>query len=153
MFAFTLEDPTLSLALNGRDPLGTLAVWQHRARDLVPSLSSASRQAEGFQLLLAALAWWPEFARRYGRHGRDLPRYFLLLEQAFARACREAGQAWVLPGTRRLNAGKGGLWISSDPAHYLLDSPLVNGTWVPVPRAGHPCWPDPREHALCEPRA
>ncbi len=129
MFAFTLEDPTLSLALNGRDPLGTMAVWQQRARDLVPSLSSASRQAEGFQLLLAALAWWPEFARRSGRPGRDLPRYFLLVEQAFARACRAAGQVWVLPGTRRLNAGAEGLWISSDPAHYLLDSPLVNGTW------------------------
>lgn len=129
MFAFTLEDPALSLTLNGRDPMGTLAVWQHRARDLVPSLSSASRQAEGFQLLLTALAWWPEFASCKHRPGSDLPRYFLLVEQAFARACRLAGQDWPLPGTRRLNAAKPGLWISADPAHYLLDSPLVNGTW------------------------
>ncbi|WEE75757.1 hypothetical protein LZ683_16495 [Comamonas testosteroni] len=140
MFAFTLEDPTLSLALNGRDPLGTMAVWQHRARDLVPNLSSASRQAEGFQLLLTALAWWPEFARRTSLPASDLRRFFLLVEQAFARACRTASQDWLLPGTRRLNAGNEGLWISANQAHYLLDSPLVNGTWglylAPAIRSG-----------------
>jgi hypothetical protein len=140
MLAFTLEDPALSLALNGRDPLGTMAVWQHRARDLVPSLSSASRQAEGFQLLLTALAWWPKFAKGTCRPASDLGRFFLLVEQAFARACRAVGQGWLLPGTRRLNAGNEGLWISADRAHYLLDSPLVNGTWglylAPALRAG-----------------
>lgn len=129
MFAFTQEDLTLSRSLNGRDPLGTLAVWQHRARDMVPNLSSVSRHAEGFQLLLTAMAWWPEFAKRHGRPAADLRRYFLLVEQAYARAFRVAGEEWPLPGTRRLNAAKAGLWISANPAHYLLDSPLVNGTW------------------------
>jgi hypothetical protein len=129
MFAFTQEDPTLSRTLNGRDPLGTLAVWQHRARDIVPNLSSVSRHAEGFQLLLIAMAWWPEFARQHGRPGTDLKRYFLLVEQAHARAARVAGEDWRLPGTRRLNAAETGLWISASSAHYLLDSPLVNGTW------------------------
>lgn len=129
MFAFTLEDLTLSRTLNGRDPLGTLAVWQHRARDMVPNLSSVSRHAEGFQLLLTAMAWWPEFARRHGRPRTDLQRYFLLVEQAHARAVRVSGEDWPLPGTRRLNAAEPGLWISANRAHYLLDSPLVNGTW------------------------
>lgn len=130
MFIATREDKSLSLPLNGRDPLGTQAVWQYRARDVVPALTAASRQAEGFQLLLTALAWWPEFARRHKRPATDLKRYFLLFEQAFARACRTAGMEWCLPGTRRLGAGAPGVWVGLDQKqHYLLDSPLANGTW------------------------
>lgn len=131
MLVITDEDKDLIQDLNGRDPLGLMTVWQRRARDLVPALSAASSRAEGFQLLLVALAWWPEFARRYERRANELPAYFLLVEQAFARATRFAGggPGWPLPGTRRLNAGEAGLWIGKKQSHFLLDSPLGNGTW------------------------
>jgi len=133
MLALTVEDKALITELNGRDPLGIMAVWQHRARDLVPSLSAASNRAEGFQILLTALAWWPEFATQHHRRANELPQYFLLVEQAFARATRFAGldgnPGWRLPGSRRLNAGRDGLWIGKKPNHQLLTSPLNNGTW------------------------
>lgn len=131
MFAFSSEDKSLALPLSGRDPLGTQVVWQRRARDVVPALTAASRQPEGFQLLLTALAWWPEFAIRYRRPQKDLRNFFLLVEQAFARACKMKGHEWPLPGARRLNdAQEPGLWIGLDARRdFLLDSPLANGTW------------------------
>lgn len=131
MFAFTSEDGSLLLPFSGRDPLGTQVVWQWRARDMVPALTAASREPEGFQLLLTILAWWPEFAHRYERPQKDLQNYFLLAEQAFARACKLEKQAWRLPGSRRLNdAHQSGLWIGLDSRRdFLLDDPMANGTW------------------------
>lgn len=131
MFAFNSVDLSLLLPFSGRDPLGTQVVWQRRARDVVPALTAASRQPEGFQILLAALAWWPEFAVRYRRPQKDLRNFFLLVEQAFARACKMKGHEWPLPGSRRLNdTQEQGLWIGLAPRRdFLLDSPLANGTW------------------------
>jgi hypothetical protein len=129
-FLKTEQDKYLSLPLAGRDPLGTQIVWQHRARPVVPALTAASRWPEGFQLLLTALAWWPSFARTYHRRDNEQTRFFLLFEQAAARACRVAGIPWRLPGSRRLTAGEEGVWVGLDPAkHFLLDSPLANGVW------------------------
>lgn len=131
MFAFSSEDEDLALPVSGRDPLGTQVVWQRRARDLVPALTAASREPAGFQLLLIALAWWPQFATRFGRPPKDLRNYFLLVEQAFARACKMCGQAWPLPGSRRLHdSSTRGVWFGLDARRdFLLDSPLANGTW------------------------
>lgn len=131
MFAFSSVDSSLLLPFSGRDPLGTQVVWQQRARDVVPALTAASRQPEGFQVLLTALAWWPKFAVRYRRPQKDLRNFFLLVEQAFARACKMKGHEWPLPGSRRLNdAQEPGLWIGLSPRRdFLLDSPLANGTW------------------------
>lgn len=131
MFFLTTIDKSLTLPLNGRDPLGTQAIWQWRARDVVPALTAASRQAEGFQLLLTALAWWPIFAKRHARPNTDQKKYFLLVEQAFARSWRTHGEhAWPLPGKRRLSSNDPGVWIGLDAQrHFLIDSPLTNGTW------------------------
>lgn len=133
MLGITQEDKDLLKDLNGRDPLGLMTVWQHRARDLVPSLSATSSRAEGFQVLLAALAWWPEFTEQPGVRPSDRTKYFMLVEQAFARATRFAGEAggvgWPLPGTRRLYAGADGLWIGSKEEDHLLNNPLLNGVW------------------------
>jgi len=131
LFAFSSEDKSLALPFSGRDPLGTQVVWQWRARDIVPALTAASRQPEGFQLLFTALAWWPEFAVRYKRPQKDLRNFFLLVEQAFARASKMSGIEWRLPGSRRLNdSQESGLWIGLDARRdFLLDSPLANGTW------------------------
>lgn len=129
MFALTQEDKELLLPLSGRDPLGVLPVWQHRARDVVPHLTAASRHAAGFQVLLTALAWWPEFQRRYRRPPIQMTLYFLLVEQAFARSTKLLGQAWPLPGNRRLNSSAPGVWIGLRPDAHLLDSQLPNGVW------------------------
>lgn len=142
MFAFSSEDEDLALPVSGRDPLGTQVVWQRRARDLVPALTAASREPAGFQLLLVAFAWWPQFATRYGRPAKDSRNFFLLVEQAFARACRTCGHSWPLPGSRRLHdSPMHGVWFGLDARRdFLLDSPLANGTWglyrVPAASAG-----------------
>lgn len=130
MFTVTAEDSGLVQALSGRDPLGVMPVWQRRARDLVPALTASSVHAEGFQVLLTALAWWPEFAHNSPNNTpKDQQKFFLLIEQAFARTCRCADVAWPLPGTRRLNSADGGVWMGLKTDHYLLDSPLANGVW------------------------
>jgi hypothetical protein len=119
------------MPVSGRDPLGTQVVWQQRARDLVPALTAASREPAGFQLLLVAFAWWPQFAERFRHPPKDLRNYFLLIEQAFARACKMCGQGWPLPGSRRLHDSTlRGVWFGLDARRdFLLDSPLANGTW------------------------
>lgn len=118
------------LPLTGRDPLGIQSIWQYRARDVVPALTAGSRRADGFRVLAVALAWWPVFATSHGARATDQAKFFLLFEQAVARACRTAGKDWKLPGTRGLNSNRSGVWMGLDPAkHFLLDSPLANGTW------------------------
>jgi hypothetical protein len=131
MFAFSSEDGDLALPVSGRDPLGTQVVWQRRARDLVPALTAASREPAGFQLLLVAFAWWPQFATRFRCPAKDLRNFFLLVEQAFARACRTCGHSWPLPGSRRLHdSSMHGVWFGLNAGRdFLLDSPLANGTW------------------------
>lgn len=130
MLAFTDVDKQLSLPLSGRDPLGTQPVWQFRARDLVPHLTATSRRAEGFHILLVALAWWPEFAAQYKRSADDLPKFFILVEQAFARAAKTDDEEWTLPGRLRLYAQQQpGVWISLHPSLQLLGNQAANGVW------------------------
>ncbi|MFD4839309.1 hypothetical protein ACFWP0_17525 [Achromobacter sp. NPDC058515] len=129
MLAITEKDKFLALPLSGRDPLGTQPIWQYRARDVVPHLTAASRRAEGFHILLIAIAWWPEFATRYRSTGKQLRNFFILLEQAFARACRSAEVDWRLPGRQRLYSREPGLWIGLSPDAHLLDNQLANGVW------------------------
>jgi hypothetical protein len=129
MFVLTEKDNSLCLPLSGRDPLGTQTVWQYRARDIVPNLTAASRLSEGFHILLIALAWWPIMAARQNAPKPKFKEFFLLIEQAFARASRCAGEAWKLPGSRRLNDGDPGVWIGLDKSAHLLDNQLTNGVW------------------------
>ncbi|NIE66711.1 hypothetical protein [Burkholderia sp. Ax-1719] len=129
MFALTDRDTSLCLPLSGRDPLGTQAVWQRRARDIVPNLTAASGLSEGFHILLVVLAWWPVMATRKDSVRPKLQEFFLLIEQAFARACRCADKDWRLPGSRRLNDGDTGVWISLEKSAHLLDNQLTNGVW------------------------
>ena len=129
MFALTDKDNNLCLPLSGRDPLGTQTVWQRRARDIVPNLTAASRLSEGFHILLVVLAWWPVMAARKDVPKPKLKEFFLLMEQAFARASRCADVPWTLPGNRRLNDGEPGLWISLEKSAHLLDNQLTNGVW------------------------
>jgi hypothetical protein len=130
MLIATAPDKFLTLPLTGRDPLGIQAVWQHRARDVIPALTAASRRADGFRVLATGLAWWPAFASAQNARAGEQSRFFLLFEQAVARACRTGGKEWKLPGTRGLNSNRAGVWMGLDGAkHFLLDSPLSNGVW------------------------
>lgn len=130
MFAFTAIDHDLLRPTAGRDPLGVLPIWQHRARDLVPHLTASSGQREGFFLLLTTLAWWPQFAADH-KHSEDkLVDYFMLVEQAIARACRMAQAEWPLPGTRSLNSNTDKrVYIGMASGDYLLNAQASNGVW------------------------
>jgi hypothetical protein len=140
VFALTEKDSELSLPLSGRDPLGTQAVWQHRARDIVPDLVAASQHAEGFHILLIAHAWWPQMAEAMDVSRLTFKQFFLLIEQAFARASRFENRDWVLPGSRRLGSGDKKLWFGLGKSAHLLDNQLTNGVYGlyrgPALRAG-----------------
>lgn len=127
-YMMTEKDEDLLRPLNGRDPMGILPIWQHRARDVVPHITAASRHLDGFHVLLAALAWWPEFANTYKQPAKQLTPYFLLVEQAFARACTLNKTTWNLPGKRRLTTGNP-VFIGLKPEHHLLGGQLQNGVW------------------------
>ncbi len=132
MLTTTGADKALTLPFTGRDPLGIQAIWQYRARDVVPALNAASRRADGFRVLATGLAWWPIFAGEHRRRATDQSKFFLLFEQAVARSFRTIGgkDEWRLPGKRGLNAGRPGVFVGLDRRqHYLLDSPLANGVW------------------------
>ncbi|MFZ6720550.1 hypothetical protein [Undibacterium sp. Ji49W] len=127
-YVITESDKDLLRPVSGRDPLGILPIWQYRARDLVPHLTGASRHLNGFHILLAALAWWPDFAKTYNQPVKNLTTYFILVEQAFARACTLNATPWHLPGSRRL-ARSSALIIGLKPEHHLLGGQLQNGVW------------------------
>jgi hypothetical protein len=130
MFAFTAIDNDLLRPTAGRDPLGVQAIWQHRARDLVPHLTASTGRHEGFFLLLTALAWWPKFAADQRFPEGKLIDYFMLVEQAVARACHVAQAEWPLPGTRSLNSNTAkGVYIGMARGDYLLDAQASNGVW------------------------
>lgn len=127
-YIMTEKDEDLLRPLSGRDPMGILPIWQHRARDVVPHITAASRHLDGFHVLLAALAWWPEFASKKKQPAKQLTPYFLLVEQAFARACILNETPWNLPGSRRLATDKS-VFIGLNPKHHLLGGQLQNGVW------------------------
>lgn len=130
MFAFTAIDNDLLRPTAGRDPLGVMAIWQHRARDLVPHLTASSDRHEGFFLLLTTLAWWPQFAVEHRLPEGKLIDYFMLVEQAVARAYRVAQGKWPLPGTRSLNSNTDkGVYIGMARGDYLLNAQAINGVW------------------------
>lgn len=127
-YVMTEIDKDLLRPLSGRDPMGILPIWQHRARDVVPHITAASRHLDGFHVLLTALSWWPVFAKNYNQPVKNLTPYFLLVEQAFARACTLNETQWNLPGSRRLALGNP-VYIGLRPEHHLLGGQLQNGVW------------------------
>lgn len=94
----------------------------------MPHITGASRHLDGFHILFAALAWWPEFAKTYNQPVKNLTAYFILVEQAFARACTLKNISWQLPGSRRLVPGCSVI-IGLKPEHHLLGGQLQNGVW------------------------
>jgi hypothetical protein len=127
----TEPDKELIRATASRDPLGILPVWSARGRDLVPHLTEQTGRAAGFQLLLSAYGLWERFAAAYPNRSGDLRAFYLLVEQAFARATAHINNDWNLPGRRRTLALRDSpdAIISLDRQHWLLDNQLGTGTY------------------------
>ena len=130
----TAFDKELVGSTSARDPLGILPIWSLRGRDIVPHLTEQTTSAEGFQLLLTSLWLWSKFLQnqRYTKHNREIRAFYLVVEQAFARAYATRTQDWPLPGRNRVMARRDEhvhqLSIHNHE-HHLLRSQLANGTW------------------------
>lgn len=83
------KDDGLVGAANRSDPLGVLAVWSARAREVVPHLTEQTTDVRGFQILVEAYRLWGEFSDKQPQHAERLGEFFMLVEQAFARTLVE----------------------------------------------------------------
>ena len=113
------------------DPLGLLAVWSARARDVVPHLTEQTTQVRGFQILVEAFRLWTIFVNREPQPPASLMQFFILVEQAFARTVGWRDGDWPLPGARRVRSRLDEIpHISvADGGWHLLGSQLTNGIW------------------------
>ena len=125
------KDDGLVGAANRSDPLGVLAVWSARAREVVPHLTEQTTDVRGFQILVEAYRLWGEFSDKQPQHAERLGEFFMLVEQAFARTLGYPEGDWPLPGARRVRGRRDETpCISvSDGAWHLLGGQLANGIW------------------------
>ena len=127
----TAKDPELLGVANKSDPMGTLAIWSARGRDLVPHLTEQTTNVRGFQLLVEAFRLWEVYEPAHPAHAGRLPDFFLLVEQAFARIAGYHRKAWTLPGSRRVRARSTEAPHISITEHswHLLGGQRANGVW------------------------
>jgi hypothetical protein len=127
----TAKDDELLGIANRSDPMGVLALWSLRARDLVPHLTEQTTDVRGFQLLAETFRLWEFYEPAHPRHAGRLSDFFMLVEQAFARTVGNLLQQWPLPGTRRVNARMHEAPHISleDGDWHLLNGQLANGLW------------------------
>ena len=124
-------DNDLVGAANRSDAMGVLAVWSHRARDLVPHLTEQTTDVRGFQILVEAFRLWESYQRESSESSERLGDFFMLVEQAFARTIGLRDGDWPLPGARRVRARAGeDPHISVvDPGWHLLGGQMAGGLW------------------------
>ena len=125
------RDKDLLGVVNRVDAMGVLAVWTARGRDLVPHLTEQTTEIRGFQILVEALRLWERYEGEHPEHAGRTGDFFLLVEQAFARAVGSRDKKWPLPGARRVRARANEKpYISvANPDWHLLDSQKANGIW------------------------
>ena len=115
------------------DPLGLLAVWSARAREAVPHLTEQTTDVRGFQILVEAFRLWKIFVDRLPQPppSEQLLKFFMLVEQAFARTIGYRDCDWPLPGARRVRARLDTTPCISvaDAGWHLLGGQLTNGIW------------------------
>lgn len=135
-FMLTARDDELLGVANRSDAMGVLAIWSARGRDLVPHLTEQTTNVRGFQILVEAFRLWERYQDCYpGRAGAgqadELARFFVLVEQAFARVVAGCGGDWRLPGARRVRARSSEpprlSW--QDESWHLLRAQRANGLW------------------------
>ena len=126
----TAEDEELRGVARRSDPMGFLAVWSTRARDLVPHLTEQTTDVRGFQILVEALRIWDIYERAHPEHAGRITDFFLLVEQAFAQTI--GSERWTLPGSTRVRARQHE-WpkrISvTDYSWHTLRDQKGNGIW------------------------
>ena len=131
-FFVSAQDSELIGSSAKRDPLGILPVWSSKGRALIPHLTEQTNWAEGFQLLLTIFWLWRYYVEQKPQHSGEVRAFYLVAEQAFARASVRIIGDWRLPGRRRVLARQGAptatLSLRQRAAH-LLDNQLANGTW------------------------
>lgn len=125
------KDDDLVGVANRSDPMGVLAVWQARARDMVPHLTEQTRDVRAFQILVEAFNLWDIYSAQESVPANRLGEFFMLIEQAFARTIGRSGCGWPLPGARRVGArSQQDPCISIvDKGWHLLDGQLASGIW------------------------
>lgn len=125
----TAEDDELRGVARRSDPMGFLAVWSTRARDLVPHLTEQTTEVRGFQILVEALRLWDIYEPAHPEHAGKIVDFFLLVEQAFARTI--GSERWTLPGSTRVKARQHEWpYISvNDRSWHTLGDQKGNGIW------------------------
>ena len=125
------KDDELVGVANRSDPMGVLAVWSARARDIVPHLTEQTTDVRAFQILVEAFRLWEMYAERKSQPVDRLREFFMLVEQAFARTIGWLEGDWPLPGARRVRSRSGEEPCISveDASWHLLDGQLANGIW------------------------
>ena len=83
-FILTDRDNELLGSIQSRDPLGLLAIWSERGRDLVPHLTIQTWNIKGFQILIEAYRLWESFKKSHSKQTARIDDFFILVEQAFA---------------------------------------------------------------------
>ena len=125
------KDDELVGVANRSDPMGVLAVWSARARDVVPHLTEQTTDVRAFQILVEAFRLWDIYAAQESKPADRLREFFMLIEQAFARTIGRLEGDWPLPGARRVRSRSGeDAYISiEDAGWHLLDGQLASGIW------------------------
>ncbi len=127
----SVVDDELMGATNQLDPIGSLAIWTVRGRELVPHLTAQTSKVRGFQILVEAFRLWDEYSREYAEPDHRLDDFFVLIEQAFARTVGWYDNSWDLPGARRVRKTHGEIPQISlrDRTRHLLNNQKGSGLW------------------------
>ena len=124
-------DDDLIGATNRLDPMGVLAIWTERGRDLVPHLTAQTNKICGFQILVEAFRLWERYEQEYAEHDDQLDDFFVLVEQAFAHTVGWYYDKWELPGARRVRTRSqdSPQFSIRDRRLHLLNNQKGGGLW------------------------
>lgn len=128
IFWFPPEDRNLVGHLTSRDPLGFLALWSQRGRDIVRNLTEQTTSVAGFQLLLSTFRLFEDFQEQHP-YLISPGDFFILVEQAFAFSTWHCSGEWPMPGKRRVNA-----YYTEGDCRLSLNRPILSnqlsyGVW------------------------
>lgn len=129
IFWFPPEDKDLVGHLTGRDPLGFLALWSQRGRDIVRNLTEQTRSVAGFQMLFSTFRLYEEFQQQHPDTIISPDDFFILVEQAFAYSNYHCTKSWPLLGISRVSKfyDEGDCRLSL--YRQILSNQLGNGCW------------------------
>ena len=131
-FMISALDNELLGAPSKSDGLGVQDIWAMRGRDLVPHLTSSTHYIQGFQILVEIFRLWEIFlqTKSHQVYADRFGKFFILIEQSFARIMASYDEEWTLPGARSVRA-RASLepHISLDSSWQLLNNQQSNGLY------------------------